>query len=263
MKLGDKLIMLRRERGYSQEQFANLLNVSRQSVSKWESGQSTPEVSKLIVIADIFKVSVDSLIREEITLSDIEDRQEKTGDLTETSISSDKNYLGRVNRFRTYEYKSERKVFGIPLVHIKMGYGPQVARGIIAIGNISIGLVSIGGLSVGALSLGGIGLGLLVLAGLALGGIAIGGMAIGLLAMGGMAIGIYSIGGMAVASEIAMGGVANGKTAIGDQIRGENILHVSEIIRKGQVKDFILQHHPHIWKPFLKIISFFGNLLVS
>lgn len=37
MRLGDKLIQLRRERGYSQEQLANILNVSRQSVSKWEA----------------------------------------------------------------------------------------------------------------------------------------------------------------------------------------------------------------------------------
>lgn len=252
MRFGDKLIMLRRERGYSQEQFANLLDVSRQSVSKWESGQSTPEINKLIVIADIFNVSVDNLVRDDIILPDIENRQEK---------SENKAYGVGVNRFGVYEYKSKRKVFGIPLIHIKTGYGIQVARGIIAIGNISIGLISIGGVSVGAISLGGIGLGLLALAGLAIGGVAIGGGAIGLIALGGMAFGIYSFGGMAISSEIAIGGIAYGKTAIGDKTRGDNILHVTDIIRYGQVKDFILQHHPNIWRPLLKIISFFGELL--
>lgn len=65
MKLPEKLIQLRREKGYSQEQLADLLGVSRQSVSKWEAGQSTPELAKLLTLADLFGVTLDALIREE------------------------------------------------------------------------------------------------------------------------------------------------------------------------------------------------------
>lgn len=260
MGFGDKLIILRRERGFSQEQLANLLDVSRQSVSKWEAGQSTPELNKLIVISDIFNISVDTLVKDEIPLLEIENRQERSEGSKE-NIVSQKNYTVGANGFGVYEYKSKKKIRGIPLVHIKMGYGVQVARGIIAIGNVSIGLISIGGISVGAISLGGLGLGLLVLGGLALGGIAFGGGAIGIIAMGGMAIGMYSLGGMAVASEIAIGGAAFGDTAIGTSPRGDNVLQTSDIVRYGQIKDFILMHHPQIWRPLLKVMSLFGEII--
>jgi len=260
MRFGDKLIMLRRERGYSQEQLANMLDVSRQSVSKWEAGQSTPEINKLIMLADIFSVNVDSLIREEIELPDIENRQEKLESINKNVIYRKHGYTIGANGFGLYEYKSKTEIFGIPLVHIKMGFGAQVAKGIIAIGNVSVGLVSIGGISLGGICIGGLGLGLLVLAGLALGGIAIGGAAIGIVAMGGMAIGVYSLGGVAVASEVAIGGAAFGTTAIGRTPRGDNILQASDVVRYGQIKDFILKYHPHIWRPLLKVMLFFGEL---
>lgn len=63
--LGDKIIALRKKAGWTQEDFANQLNVSRQSVSKWESGQSIPEVEKIIQMSQIFGVSIDYLLKEE------------------------------------------------------------------------------------------------------------------------------------------------------------------------------------------------------
>ena len=62
MTFGDKLSALRREQNYTQEQLADLLGVSRQSVSKWESGQSTPDLEKLVQLADYFQVSTDYLL---------------------------------------------------------------------------------------------------------------------------------------------------------------------------------------------------------
>ena len=249
MGFGDKLIQLRREKGYSQEQLANLLNVSRQSVSKWEAEQSPPEINKLIMIADIFGVSVDSLIRNEIDIPD--------------SSSVTDNNSSKPYAYGFYEYKSKTKVFGLPLIHIKTGYGIHVAKGIIAIGNISIGLISIGGISLGGICFGGLALGLLALAGLAIAGIAVGGGAVGILAIGGMALGVYSIGGVAFASRVAVGGVAFGRTAIGSYPRGENILHTSDVIRYGQIKDFILEHNPRIWKPILKLLTLFEEIIGS
>ena len=57
MTFGDKLSALRREQNYTQEQLAELLGVSRQSVSKWESGAAYPETEKLIRLSALFDCS--------------------------------------------------------------------------------------------------------------------------------------------------------------------------------------------------------------
>lgn len=58
-----KLITLRKEKGWSQEELAQKLNVSRQSVSKWESMASMPDIDKIIILSDIFDVSTDYLLK--------------------------------------------------------------------------------------------------------------------------------------------------------------------------------------------------------
>ncbi len=63
MQFNDKLRKLRKKQGYSQEELAEKLNVSRQSVSKWESGTSTPEIQKILLLCDLFQVSTDDLLR--------------------------------------------------------------------------------------------------------------------------------------------------------------------------------------------------------
>ena len=64
MPLSEKILSLRTGLGLSQEELAGKLEVSRQSVSKWETGQSVPDLDKLIKLADLFGVSVDQLVRE-------------------------------------------------------------------------------------------------------------------------------------------------------------------------------------------------------
>ena len=64
MTLSEKILSLRTQRGLSQLELAEQLGVSRQSVSKWETGQSVPDLDKLIKLADLFGVSVDELVRE-------------------------------------------------------------------------------------------------------------------------------------------------------------------------------------------------------
>lgn len=65
MKLSEKIQYLRRKKGYSQEELAEICGVSRQSVSKWESGTALPEIEKLIRLGDLFHVHLDFLLREE------------------------------------------------------------------------------------------------------------------------------------------------------------------------------------------------------
>ncbi len=67
MSFKEKLQKLRKDRGYSQEQLADIIGVSRQAVSKWESGTSYPETEKLIELSKLFSMSLDELLKEEIT----------------------------------------------------------------------------------------------------------------------------------------------------------------------------------------------------
>ena len=66
MILADKIINERKKNGWSQEELADMLDVSRQSVSKWESAQSIPDLQKILKMADIFGVSTDYLLKDEI-----------------------------------------------------------------------------------------------------------------------------------------------------------------------------------------------------
>jgi transcriptional regulator with XRE-family HTH domain len=66
MEFNNKLYELRKKRGYSQEELANRLNVSRQTVSKWEVGESTPDMEKLVAISDLFEVSLDELVKDKV-----------------------------------------------------------------------------------------------------------------------------------------------------------------------------------------------------
>ena len=66
MILSEKITEERKKNGWSQEELAEKLSVSRQAVSKWESAQSTPDLQKIIRMAELFQVSTDYLLRDEI-----------------------------------------------------------------------------------------------------------------------------------------------------------------------------------------------------
>ena len=62
MNLSEKIMMLRKKEGWSQEELANHLQISRQAVSKWESGQSMPDTDKIIQLSQLFQVTTDYLL---------------------------------------------------------------------------------------------------------------------------------------------------------------------------------------------------------
>ena len=64
---GDNLVQLRKLHGLSQEDLADQLSVSRQTVSKWETGDSLPDIEKSRILADLFEVSLDDLVSYEPT----------------------------------------------------------------------------------------------------------------------------------------------------------------------------------------------------
>ena len=67
MTLGEKLSKLRKEYNYPQEQLADILGVSRQSISKWESDIAYPETEKLIELGKLFECSMDYLLKDDVT----------------------------------------------------------------------------------------------------------------------------------------------------------------------------------------------------
>ena len=67
MTLGEKIVKQRKELNYTQEQLADILGVSRQSISKWESDIAYPETDKLIELGKLFDCSMDYLLKEEVT----------------------------------------------------------------------------------------------------------------------------------------------------------------------------------------------------
>ena len=64
MTLADKIINLRKQKGWSQEELAEKLDVTRQSVSKWESAQSVPDIAKILQLSELFGVTTDYLLKE-------------------------------------------------------------------------------------------------------------------------------------------------------------------------------------------------------
>ena len=78
MKFSEKLTKLRKENNLSQEALADKLDVSRQSVSKWESGQTYPEMDKLLTLCKIFNVTLDDLTNDSINYSDVNKKSKNT-----------------------------------------------------------------------------------------------------------------------------------------------------------------------------------------
>lgn len=64
MTIGEKILSLRKARGWSQEELADKIGVSRQAVSRWEADSAKPDADKIIAICDLFGVSADYLLRE-------------------------------------------------------------------------------------------------------------------------------------------------------------------------------------------------------
>ena len=212
MTFGERLYQLRKQKYISQEELADTLNVTRQSISKWELDQTYPDIDNLVRLARYFDVSVDFLVTGETG-------EEKAGEDTQAKedIPEQKAPTSNNNFPWHYEYKSKKTYKGVPLVHINLGLGIYCAKGIIAIGNIAKGVIAVGGLSFGIISLGALSLGLLAFGGLAVGLIlALGGFALSsLFAVGGIAVGTFAIGGIAVGFYKAIGGIAIAKYPLG------------------------------------------------
>jgi transcriptional regulator with XRE-family HTH domain len=277
---------LRQGRGLSQEQLAEALGTSRQTISKWESGAALPDAINLLSLSDFFAVSTDTLLRGVTPDPEPADRSpdappiddpffedeactaESTADAEATPAQSPRRPFHLPGRGRLeYEYISQKKLFGMPLLHVHVGAGLYRAKGVFALGMISSGLVSMGLLSMGLLSFGLLSLGLLAFGGFVLGGAAFGGVAAGILAAAGISIGIFSIGGIslgviavggiAIASKIAVGGLAIAPTSL-DVVKGVAYVLTETgtlTLTPAEVEEYLRETIPYLPDWLVKLIA--------
>ena len=92
MNFNEKLINLRKSKGLSQEELGAELNVSRQTISKWESRQSYPDFQRLVLLSDYFGLTLDELVRD----IDVQEVREKN--LSSEQLSSIYDDVGRAKK---------------------------------------------------------------------------------------------------------------------------------------------------------------------
>ena len=251
MTTGEKLSMLRKQNNYTQEQLAELLGVSRQAISRWESDIAFPETEKLIKISRLYGCTVDYLLKEDELQEEKAPQEERTQGNLAHSFNLYEVY---------YERKSRVTVRGIPLWHVNIGLGRcatgifalgLVARGICSCGLLSMGVLSFGVLSLGLLAMGTLALGLVAGGAIALGALAFGAVAIGLFSFGGAAVGMYSVGAASSAVYGAYGAAAQAQIAIGDEeAAGTVFQHVGALSyeQRETVAALITEHAPSFLK---------------
>lgn len=130
MTIGEKIIQLRNAADISQEQLAETLGVSRQSVSKWEMDQALPQIDKVLQLAEIFSVSTDELLLDKIEISRRPANEPRTlkyfgtdGFRGEANVNLTSMQAYKVGRFLGWYYSS--KLSGCS----KPGYRPRIVIG--------------------------------------------------------------------------------------------------------------------------------------
>ncbi len=124
MNIGEKIMQLRIRDGYSQEQLAEKLDVSRQSISKWEMNQALPQIDKVLQICDLFGISADQLLKDKIELKTAASGKNKyfgtDGFRGEANVGLTSMHAYKVGRFLGWYYSS---------VSDNPGYRPRVVIG--------------------------------------------------------------------------------------------------------------------------------------
>lgn len=162
MTLSEKILMLRKQKGWSQEELAEQLGVSRQSVSKWESGTSLPDLNRILDLSRLFSVSTDFLLKEEETMEEETEPPdpeqelfsgEKTGNETEEQVlegewvapeeMEDENgkYYRRVSFSEALDYLEQMGEYGRQLGRGVMLciFAPAALVGSVAAGSVAMG----------------------------------------------------------------------------------------------------------------------------
>ena len=135
MTFAEKITHLRIVNNISQEELAKKINVSRQAVGKWESGESLPQIDKLLELCELFKISADELINDEIVIHRGKKLPVSIGEDIKTKYFGTDGFRGEVNKTLTadHAYKIGRFLgwfYGNPKFNSqKPGYRPKVVIG--------------------------------------------------------------------------------------------------------------------------------------
>ena len=135
MTIGEKITHLRIVNNISQEALADMLKVSRQSVSKWESGESLPQIDKVLELCSLFKITADELLHDEVVIHRGKRVPLSIGEDIKTKYFGTDGFRGEVNTVLTsdHAYKIGRFLgwfFGNPKFNSqKPGYRPKVVIG--------------------------------------------------------------------------------------------------------------------------------------
>lgn len=215
MTTGDKIAKLRRDNNYTQEQLAGIFGVSRQSISKWESGVAYPEVEKLIRMSEFFNCTLDYLLKDGVT--EPSSTYPSSGGAAENAVCDN---FPLSNGWYIRERTSERRLFGLPLwqtgknAHAVFAVGVR-ARGLVSVGMLSMGLISLGMLSLGLVSIGLVAIGLLSCGCVSIGAVSVGTVAIGVVSIGTVVCGDFAYGAVAAGRYFAAGDRSDAMIAIG------------------------------------------------
>ena len=98
MILADKIIRLRKKNGWSQEELAEKMNVSRQAVSKWEGAQTIPDLEKILQLGTLFDVTTDYLLKDEIVEEEFSNEDSSDTTVKKISIEEANTYLEQRKR---------------------------------------------------------------------------------------------------------------------------------------------------------------------
>ena len=131
MTIGDRLLKLRKEKNLSQEDLANILDVSRQTVSKWETGESMPDFNKICPLCEYFGITSDELItgKQNIVEAQKENKKQKFARNIAISVSLYIISIIAIILFSTY--------FSAPIIGVCLFFGIiSVATGIIIYSSI-------------------------------------------------------------------------------------------------------------------------------
>ena len=95
MILADKIMELRKKNGWSQEELAEKIGVSRQSVSKWESAQAVPDLNKILVLSEVFGVTTDYLLKDEMVEEEyLEMQQDVSEEVRHITMEQANEFMG-------------------------------------------------------------------------------------------------------------------------------------------------------------------------
>lgn len=134
IEIANRLVNLRKEKGLSQEQLAEKIGVSRQAVSKWERSEASPDTDNIILLARLYNVSLDELLRTEDDIPETEDSAEEPEasgfEQTETQTSEEDNSTESSDGYYKESPNGDKVHIGFDGIHVEDSDGDRVHIGL-------------------------------------------------------------------------------------------------------------------------------------